>query len=163
DRLLASGGEDGVVKVWDLPSGAILGEIKGPPGPVTALAFVPDHKERKLAVGSFAEKGLGSVKLWDVTVALGKLVAKEGPAFEGHAKGVWCLAFAKDKTLATGGADGTAILWDIVSGKKKHTLNAEMAVQSLAFSPSGARLATGDRAGTVRVWNTANGELVKRG
>jgi WD40 repeat protein len=163
DRLLAAGGIDGVVKVWDLPSGALLGEIKDHPGPVTALAFVPDNKERKLAVGSFTEKGAGSVKLWDVTPALGKLAAKEGPAFEGHTKGVFCLAFAKDKTLATGGADGTAILWDIASGKKKHALNAEQFVQSLAFSPSGARLATGDRVGAVRVWGTANGELIRRG
>jgi WD40 repeat protein len=163
DQLLASGGEDGVVKVWDLPSGALLGEIKDQPGPVTSLAFVPDNKERKLAVGSFADKGAGSVKLWDVTVALGKLVAKEGPAFEGHTKGVLCLAFAKDKTLATGGADGTAILWDIATGKKKLTLNAEQPVQSVAFSPSGARLATGDRVGVVRVWNTANGDLIRRG
>lgn len=163
DRLLAAGGNDGVVKIWDLPSGALLGEIKDHPGPVTALAFVPDNKERKLAVGSFADKGIGSVKLWDVTPALGKMAAKEGPAFEGHTQGVLCLAFAKDKTLATGGADGTAILWDIASGKKKHSLNAEQLVQSLAFSPSGARLATGDRVGAVRVWNTANGELIKRG
>jgi WD40 repeat protein len=163
DRLLASGGKDGVVKVWELPSGALLGEIKDHPGPVTALAFVPDNKERKLAVGSFADNGAGSVKLWDVTLALGKLAVQEGPAFQGHTKGVLCMAFTKDKTLATGGADGTAILWDIATGKKKYTLNVEKAVQSLAFSPSGARLATGDQAGAVRVWNVAQGELIPRG
>jgi WD40 repeat protein len=162
DRWLASGDLIGAVKIWDLATNELVGEIKDHTGPITALAFVPNIKEHKLAVGTWFPTGTGSVKLWDVTIALGKLVAKEGPAFQGHTKGVYCLAFAKNKTLATGSADGTAILWDVATGQRKHTLKAEREVCSLAFSPSGATLATGDPLGRVRFWETATGALARR-
>ncbi len=160
DQLLASGGPDGAVKLWRVADGELLGAIKGQSGPITALSFVPGVKERQLAVTSWSENGKGSVKLWNFTIALGKLVAKEGPAFEGHTKGVSCLAFAKDRTLATGGADKTIYLWDIATGQNKHKLDAEEAVCSLAFSPSGRRLAAGDRAGIIRAWETGTGKRI---
>ncbi|GEM_PF-1844745 len=175
DELLASGGRDGVVKVWRAATGALLGEIKGHPGPVTALGFVPDPPPDappskggdmggKLVVGSWSDNGAGSVKLWELTIAAGKLNApREGPAFQGHTQGVQCLAVGKKGMLATGSADGTAILWDLVTGAKKQTLAAEHPVQCVAFSPSGARLALGNAKGSVQVWDTVGGELQKRG
>lgn len=171
NELLASGGRDGVVKLWRTATGELAGEIKGHPGPITGLAFVADaapakeggNPVRKLVVGSFGDTGAGSVKIWDVALAFRKLVTKEGPAFEGHAKGVLCLALAKNQLLATGSADGTAILWDLANGRKKQSLSAENPVQTIAFSPSGSKLATGDRRGLVRLWDEVGGQFQKRG
>lgn len=160
DELLASGGSDGVVKLWRTSTGEMLGEIKGHPGPITGLAFAADNKDRKLAVGSWSDDGAGGLKVWALTVAASKLDAKVGPAFQGHTKGVHCLALGKNQVLATGSADGTVILWDLASGAKKHTLEVEQPVDSLAFSASGAKLATGDRLGRVAVWETAGGALL---
>jgi WD40 repeat protein len=163
DELLASGGRDGVVKIWRTASGEMLGEIKGHPGPVTALSFVPQVKEIKLIVGSWSDKGAGSVKLWELAAANGKLTAKEGPAYPGHSQGVQCLAVAKDGVFATGSADGTVIVWDSGAGAKKQTLTINQPIQCVAWSPSGTRLAIGDRQGNVDVWEMAAGELKKRG
>ena len=46
DQLLASGGRDGNVKLWRAATGELLTEIKGQPGPITALAFLPDEVAR---------------------------------------------------------------------------------------------------------------------
>ena len=52
-QILASGGADGVVKLWDPLTGDLLGELAGHNGAVTAVAF-PFRKPRTLAVGSFS-------------------------------------------------------------------------------------------------------------
>ncbi|MCI0684480.1 MAG: hypothetical protein L0Y71_20400 [Gemmataceae bacterium] len=163
DELLASGGKDGVVKLWRMSTGALLGEIKGHPGAITGLAFLPDNKDRKLVVGSWSDDGAGGLKLWSLTVAEDKVNARDAPAFKDAAKRVQCLALGQNGMLATGHADGTAILWDAAAGAKKHTLEVDLPVHSLALSPSGGRLATGDRAGKVRLWETAGGTLLARG
>jgi WD40 repeat protein len=163
DELLASGGNDGVVKLWRIKTGQPLGDIKGHPGPITGLAFTADDKERKLAVGSWSTDGAGSVKVWSLTVTADKVDAKEGPEFKGHTKGVQCLALGKNQMLASGSADGTVILWDPATGARQHRLEAGQPVHSLGFSPSGGRLATGDRLGKVRLWETAGGTLLARG
>ncbi len=39
---LAVGTKDGVIRLWDVASGRRLGSVRGPEGPVRALAFLPD-------------------------------------------------------------------------------------------------------------------------
>ncbi len=41
-RVLASGGVGGEVKLWRLPDGALMGEVPGQLGFVSAVAFSPD-------------------------------------------------------------------------------------------------------------------------
>lgn len=160
DQLLASGGKDGVVKLWRVATGEMLQEIKDHPGPITSLAFVPNVKERKLIVGSWNEKGKDVVKAWDIVQALGKTVVKEGPKFEGHTKGVTCLAIGPENTLATGGADGTVHLWDPATGKLRKKIEVQAPVECLAFSPAGKRLAVGDRLGAVRAIDITSGKRI---
>jgi hypothetical protein len=69
---------------------------------------------------------------------------------------VTALAFSRDgTTLATGGQDQVARLWD-VAGQTQ--IGAPLAghggpVESLVFTRDGTSLITGDRSGTVRRWN----------
>src|SRR4051794_14547843 len=59
-RLLASGGVDTTVRLWDAESGRELHRCRGHGGRVSALAFSPDG--RLLASGASD----GNVMLWDV-------------------------------------------------------------------------------------------------
>ncbi len=58
-RILATGGGDGVVKLWDTATWKELCNLKGHEGGITSLAFSPDGK-------LLASADRYSVKLWDV-------------------------------------------------------------------------------------------------
>jgi WD40 repeat protein len=81
--------------------------------------------------------------------------------FRKHENVVNALAFSPDgTTLASGGDDRTAILWDIASGRAKRTLKGhDLTVTSLAFSPDGLTLASGSGNAAVVLWNVTNGKL----
>ncbi|QES46522.1 hypothetical protein DEJ50_00255 [Streptomyces venezuelae] len=78
----------------------------------------------------------------------------------GHDQAVDAVAFSPDgKTLATGSFDNTARLWDVATGKTRHTLKGHTdQVYTVAFSPDGSLLATGGRDADVWLWKVATGE-----
>jgi WD40 repeat protein len=56
--LIATGGVDAVVKLWDFSSGALLGSWAGHTGPVSKVSFSPDDNQLA-SVGKD-----GSMVLW---------------------------------------------------------------------------------------------------
>ena len=63
-------------------------------------------------------------------------------------------------TFATGGADGTAKLWDAATGREILTLTGHAkAVYAVGFSPDGRLLATASHDGTVALHPTGIEEL----
>ncbi len=79
----------------------------------------------------------------------------------GHTNWVWSVAFSPDgKTLASGGADGTIILWDVATGQPSGpplTGHSDW-VRSIAFSPDGGTLASGSADGTLILWDATTGQ-----
>ena len=137
---LASGSDDGSVKLWDVASGSLRMTLKGHTDQVTSVAFSPDG--RLLASGSRD----CTAKLWDV--ATGSPLA----TFSRHLDAVSAVAFSPDgKTLATGSANSTsstARLWDISTKKELANLTDGhftdgSKVCSLVFFPDGKTLAMG--------------------
>jgi WD40 repeat protein len=102
--LLASGGADSKVMLWDAMTGKRRGVLEGHTWTVYALSFSPDG--RHLLSGGAD----GSVRLWDVDAG------RERAAYRWHTSWVTAVAFAPDgMRAAAASADGTIVLWDVDS------------------------------------------------
>jgi RNA polymerase sigma factor (sigma-70 family) len=146
-KALATGGNDGVVRLWDVATAKAVTTLpaKEGPGRVSALAFSPDG--RTLAAGSALQP---RTVLWDTAAR------KERLALPAEAT---ALAFSPDgKRLATGHA--TAIrLWDVATGKDLGELRGHTCfVHALAFTPDGRALVSGT-GNDYPVTGRVNGEI----
>lgn len=148
--LLATGGEDGVVRVWDPAAGERRSELTGHDGAVLAAAVSADGT--RLLTGCAD----GTGRVWDLEQGT------SGPILREHAGAVNAVAIHPDGSrAATGGSDGTIRLWSLETGKTLATLRGHVNdVTSLEFSPDGTRLASGSRDNTVWLWNVETGARV---
>ncbi|MEV0899983.1 caspase family protein [Actinoplanes sp. NPDC049802] len=90
-----------------------------------------------------------------ISVATGRPAA---PPFSGHRNMVVTLAFSPDGTLlATGDADGTAIVFDTTTEHLVATLPHPAVVRAMAFDPTSILLATCSNDGFVRFWEARTG------
>lgn len=78
----------------------------------------------------------------------------------GHAGSVTDVVFSPEgRRLATAGADGTAKIWDAVSGKELLSLSGHTnVVLGVAFSPDGAYIATASWDKTAKLWDATSGQ-----
>ena len=147
-RLLASGGEGGMVRLWDPATGQPATTLEGHTGTVYNVAFSPDGRLLASAGGD------GTVRLWDP--ATGQPAA----ALEGQTGTVYNVAFSPDgRLLASAGGDGTVRLWDPATGQPAAALEGHDGMAwGVAFSPDGRLLASGGGDGMVRLWDPATGQ-----
>ena len=150
-RLLASGGDDGTVRLWDPATGMQRRTLKYAPNwihnEVRNVAFSPDG-------GLLASAQYKWLALWDLATG------EQRRTLNGHTGFVWGVAFSPDgQLLASGGEDGTVRLWDPATGEQRRTLTGHTGVVwRVAFSPDGQLLASGGNDKTVRLWDPATGE-----
>src|SRR5581483_4567166 len=65
--------------------------------------------------------------------------------------------------LASGDAAGTAILWDLDSGKAAQTIRAHRGpIRALTFAQQGRLLLSAGEDSTVRFWDTATGQMARK-
>ncbi|WP_345071106.1 Hsp70 family protein [Phytohabitans flavus] len=154
DNMLAAGGEDRVVRLWDVRKREVAAELRGYGGDVYHLAFSPDG--RYLAVAG----EVADVWLWDVRRRQ-RVAALKHPTDRGWA-GVSDVAFSPDgKTLATVGADSRIRLWDVGTRRQKGgpLTGYPYYADRLSWSPDGTRLAFRDMLAPddgVVIWDPVN-------
>jgi hypothetical protein len=148
-KLLASGGIDRIVRLWDLGTGQVRRELTGHQQPgveyIYTLAFSPDGK--LLASGDRQ----GTIRLWDVTTG------REQDTLTEAGGELYQVAFSPDgRLLAAARESGNIQLWEVSSGKLHSSLPGSKEVWCLAFSPDGKTLAAGELQ-EVHLWDVATG------
>jgi WD40 repeat protein len=141
-QMLATGHDDGLVRIWDWASRRLVRQMTGHQGPVSALAFGPDG--RSLASAS-EDRTIG---VWDAETG------KRTGVLQGHTDRIPALAWHPDgKRLVSAGWDTTARVWDVARGEPIILLNSHAAqVHALAFTPDGSLLACADSSNAIHVW-----------
>ena len=148
-RVLASGGLDKTVRLWNPHTGQLLGSLEHP-ATVLAVTFSPDGE----MLASASEDN--AIRLWDPhgRQLLGTL--------EGHGKPVYAVAFSPDgRHLASGSGDGTVRLWDAQSGELLKTFRGHnRGVLGVAFSETGL-LASAGVDWTIQVYEVSTGRFLR--
>jgi len=157
NRLLVTAGSDHSLRVWSLPTGAMVSTLPGQATTVTALNI---SQNSKLLVSGSAD---GTVSLWDLTT--GRLVR----SFEGHRQPVAAVAVSPDgSTVVSGCKEGKIRRWDVQTGIRMQTIKLlHGEVTALAYGATSDRLISasndGNRADTsvrqIQLWDLSTGKL----
>ena len=149
DDTLIAGDERGVITVWRADTTETPELLHGHTREVNQVALSPDGT-RLASAGSDA-----AIVLWDMESH------SQIAALKGHTGSVTAVAFSPDgQRLASGGVDHSVRLWQVDPPQLLLVLRGHAArVDNVAFA-SDELLATAGKDGTLRLWNTTEGEPV---
>lgn len=158
---LASGGEDGILRVWEPFSGRHVHSWRAEKGsPVSSLASV-EHQGRTWLISGSKEGERGSIRLWLLSWNRTRVIHELHRETQVPAE-VTAIAVLPNggdgRQVALGSADGTLLLWNPFAPQEKPSplsghRNRVRAI--VAFNAHGtSMLATGGDDTRVRVWPT---------
>jgi WD40 repeat protein len=150
-RLLATGGGDRCIRLWDLSAKMSEKELAGHASPVNCLAISPD--------GRYLASGDKAGVVWTWRLPSGTPLAK----LAGHTSMVMCLAITPDgRTLVSGSADSNILLWDLHRGEHRRSLEDHTdGILDMAVTPDGGTLASASIDCSVRLWSLPEGRAVR--
>lgn len=148
-RYAYSGGDDMMLKAWDLKKKGESRTLKKMPRKINDIAVSVRGRDIFVATEGPDIYQLG-------------VAGKEKKVFSGHTDEVNSIDFAlNNRYLVSGSSDKTAIIWEVKTGKLLHTLKGHTwKVTHVAFSRDSRFVATGSTDGTIKLWNAETGELI---
>ncbi|MBI3922234.1 MAG: caspase family protein [Armatimonadetes bacterium] len=154
--------KSGVVRLWDLQSGRLLGQVARPRRDVGTLAFSPRGRWLTTGGGEAFSCPAPGRAIWEVGEGSVR------PAFKAQNSEVCAPAlFPAEQRLVTGSALGGGLVWDVVRGQGLCPLvqPPDRRLIAVTVSPDGKTIAGSvllDRPdnfnGEVLFWNAATGE-----
>jgi WD40 repeat protein len=152
---IITGSRDGTARIWDAASGAGLIRLSGDANEVRHAAFSPDGRRIITAtVRRLHSNENAAARLWDAETGKQLLVLAQD-------KVSIFAVYSPDgrRVLTVGSASGS--VWDAETGELIVLLLGHTdALIRGAFSKSGARIVTGSRDKTARIWDAATGKTV---
>jgi len=144
---VATAGQDGTVRLWDLATRRPAAPLPAEPGGAPAVAF--NHDGTLLAVAGRQ----GTVTVY----ATGSGAVAQ--SFPGGGAAVLAVGFDDDGTrLLTASGDGAATLWDVATGRPTVTLDSRRGtLVGAAFIPGGPTVVLLFEDGVVTIWDTSAG------
>jgi len=158
--LIATGGSEGEIKVWDSAAGTELLDFQGHPLGVGEMGWFPSGDR------IWTVSGDGSAKVWQVSQALLSLGCQPDcpPGFFGgwYSNAAWS---PSGKQIGAGYADGTVWVWDAVTGVELTRLQIQQEegsepgmVTFVEWAPNGELVAAAATDGSATVWDVDSGE-----
>ncbi len=188
-NLVATGGEDRLILLWDPASGQIMKTLSGHGKPVKYLNYSEDGRYLLSAAST-------EIKVWDLENGssrdypkhvthvynldfnrdasrflstslknkFNEWDRKEGQVirtFEEHSKSCLVAAYSpNDSLIASGSLDRKIIIRNALTGEVLHTISAHGEnILSLDFSPDGSLLASASSDHNVKIWEVATGRI----
>jgi RNA polymerase sigma factor (sigma-70 family) len=149
---------DGRITLWGLADGSIRKSLAVPEN-YEILALAVSNDGSRLAASRASQ--VDPLLVWDVPT--GKPPRCLPAAGWGGQPSFLRIALSPHGKLVAGfDSHPTIRLWDVESSEERRPLSMEGAqFSALAFSGDGLRLACGDLAGRISVWETRSGQLVR--
>lgn len=145
DQTILSASDDGTIRLWDVAAASEFSQLQLETELIMGIIFSPDSQ-------MLASVGTDSViVVWNV--ATGERIAE----IEEFVSGINAITFNAEGDVVIS-AGQQIKLWDVASGSLIKTLGADMPYMiTVAVSPDGNLMATGDVEGTIRIWDIGSG------
>ncbi|XP_055636648.1 transducin beta-like protein 3 [Toxorhynchites rutilus septentrionalis] len=163
DQLIASGGTDATVRVWDPEAQVCKGTLRGCQGVINLIVFHPDTESRVLLAAGDDVK----INAWNFETR------EHIKTFEGHFSKVTAVSFSNDrKFLVSSGRDKILILWNYETQAAVKTIPVYECLESVFVLPNkimvgGQKLASAKiyaacagEEGIIKVWEMTETRIV---
>uniref|UniRef100_A0AAX7UBY3 Transducin (beta)-like 3 n=1 Tax=Astatotilapia calliptera TaxID=8154 RepID=A0AAX7UBY3_ASTCA len=161
--LLATGGCDGTIKLWDVVKHYCTHNLKGSSGVVHLVQFHPNTDLLQL----FSSSLDCGIRIWDLRSSQCVCV------LQSHYSAVTSLSFSPDgNAMVSSGRDKICTVWDLKTRKAKRTVPVYEAVEGVVILPGSTDLAeirvkskdlhfiTAGSKGVLRVWEASTARCV---